>query len=1064
MRACPTCGFENPEGFKFCGQCGSALAAAPSERELRKLVTVVFSDISGSTALGEKADPESVRRVIGRYFDEMRAALEHHGGTVEKFIGDAVMAVFGIPHLHEDDALRAVRAAAEMRDRLAGLNDELESDYGIRIQTRLGIATGEVVAGGSARGDWFVTGDAVNVAERLERSAAPGEILLAAETYSLARDAVDVEPLDQLAVKGKAEPLQAYRLLNVTPGAPAHARRSDSAMIGRSAELGLLQQAFDRAVAEPACHLFTVLGAAGVGKSRLLTEFLRTVGRDARVLTGRCLPYGEGITFWPALEVVKQAAGIGEGDPPERAQAKIAAVLAEEDSAGLAAERVAGLLGITKAAASSEEGFWGVRKLLEALASSTPLVVVFDDLHWAELTFLDLIEHVADWSREAPILLVGMARPELLEVRPAWAGGKRSATTIFLEPLPDRDCDALIHNLLGQAALDADVQSKIRRAAEGNPLFVEETLSMLIDDGLLVRRNGQWLIAGDLSRLRVPPTIQLLLASRLDQLGRDERQALERAAVEGDVFHRGLVEALTPVEARPSVTERLLGLVRKELIRPHRATFVDEDAFRFRHALIQEAAYHAVPKETRAELHEACAGWLEQKGEKYDELVGYHLEQAVQHRLELGPLDDRGRELAGRAGGLLADGGRRAHARGDTPAALSLFERAAALLKDVLPDAEVLLDLGRSLLETGDFARAEEALREAGELAEARGDRALSARALLERSHVRFSIERGASIADYLEETRHAIDALDEVGDDVGLARAWWMVGEMRWLRCEFGAAEDALTRSLAHSERAGAQRDLSRARTYLVLAAIDGPTPLEAALQRCREILQQAAGDQALEANIGFAMASAESMRGRFDEARALAARSTAIYEELGRPFALAAWSLQPGTVELLADDPVAAERFLRAGYETLSSMGEKVNLSLIAASLAEALHLQGRDEEAEHLTVVSEEATSPEDVWSQVAWRSTRANIRAARGQASEAEKLAREAVGLISGTDALNMRATAILSLARAVGAAGQADEAARHVADALRFYEEKGNVVAAAKARALLAAGALKIGAA
>ncbi len=811
MQTCPNCGRGNPDGFKFCGECGSALAAPTlPARELRKLVTVVFADITGSTALGEQVDPELLRRVLERYFEEMRQILEHHGGTVEKFIGDAIMSVFGIPHLHEDDALRAVRAADEMRERLAELNEQLEIDYGMRLQARMGVASGEVVAGDPGRGDWFVTGDAVNVAERLERSAAPGEVVVAEETCRLTRDAIEVEPLGPLVVKGKAEPLRACRLLSVMPGAPGHARRSDSPIVGRVGELELLRQAFGRAVSEQACHFFTVLGAAGVGKSRLLSEFLEEVGPKASILTGRCLPYGEGITFWPALEAVSSAAGLADGDPPELARTKIASLLAEEETADLVAERVAGLLGLAETTASAEEGFWGMRKLLEALARRSPLVLVFDDLNWAEPTFLDLLEHVADWSRDAPILLVGMARPELTEKRPGWAGGKRNATTIFLEPLSAHDCATLIHNLLGQAALAAEVQNRVQAATEGNPLFVEETLALLIEEGLIVRRNGRWVVARSLSQVRVPPTIQLLLASRLDQLGHEERQAIECAAVEGDIFHLGSVEALTPHEARAGVADCLLALVRKELIRPHRATFAGEDAFRFRHLLIHEAAYHAVPKEVRAELHEGCSRWLEQKGGEFDELVAYHLEQTVRFRGELGPLDAQTQEVAVRAGNKLAAAGRRASARGDTPAAVGLFERAAVLLKDEPNRADVLLDLARSLLESGDFTRTEEVLLEASEAAAAQKDPSLAARAQLERSHMRLSVERETSIADSLREAEVAIATLEQAGDDAALARAWWVVGEMRWLRCEFGAAEDAMTRSLAHAERAGAQREAS--------------------------------------------------------------------------------------------------------------------------------------------------------------------------------------------------------------------------------------------------------------
>jgi tetratricopeptide (TPR) repeat protein len=587
---------------------------------------------------------------------------------------------------------------------------------------------------------------------------------------------------------------------------------------------------------------------------------------------------------------------------------------------------------------------------------------------------------------------------------------------------------------------------------------------MLIEDGLIVRRNGRWVVAGELSQVRVPPTIQLLLASRLDQLGQEERQAIECAAVEGDIFHLGSVQALTPAEARPGVGDCLLALVRKELIRPHRATFAGEDAFRFRHLLIHEAAYHAVPKEVRADLHEGCSRWLAQKGGEFDELIAYHLEQAVRFRSELGPLDAHGQELAARAGNLLAAAARRASARGDTPAALGLFERAVALLKDEPNRGEVLLDLARSLLETGDFTRTEQVLTEASEAAAARQDRALAARAQLERSNMELSVERDTSIADSLRQVKGAIATLEQAGDDAALARAWWVVGEMRWLRCEFAAAEEEMTRSLAHAERAGAEREVLRARTFLALAAIEGPRPVPEALRRCREVLEQATGDQVLEANIGYAMASAEAMRGRFDEARGLVARSTAIYEEIGVPFSLATWSHWPGMVELLAGDLEAAERILRSGYETLVSLGEKLNLSSIAVSLAETLYLQGRTGEAEQLTVVSQGASSAEDVWAQVAWRSTRAKILARRGDLEDAERLAREAVDLIAETDALTMRAHALMSLAQVLAATDRAEEAAECAAEGVRLYEMKGNLVAAEKARARVAPGAFKTGAA
>ena len=402
---------------------------------MRKTVTVLFCDVTGSTALGERQDPERLRRVMTRYFEVAQEILERHQGKVEKFIGDAVMAVFGVPVLHEDDALRALRAASDLKAALRDLNVDLERTHGVRIEVRTGVNSGEVIAGDPTRDNSFVSGDVVVVAERLQRSAAPGEILIGEETYRLARDAINAEPLEPLTVKGKRDRVMAYRLLEVVPGAPALARRFDSPMVGRTRELALLESAFSRACREESCHLFTVLGPAGVGKSRLVAEALAAIGDRGRVLSGSCLPYGEGITFWPVLEIVKQLTEIDDGDSPAEARAKIEAVLAGEPDAELVAARVAQLIGLAETGVAVEEGFWGVRHLFEAIAREHPLVIVFDDLNWAEPTLLDLVEHIADWSRDASILLVAMARPDLLDARPAWGGGKHNATAIFLEPL-----------------------------------------------------------------------------------------------------------------------------------------------------------------------------------------------------------------------------------------------------------------------------------------------------------------------------------------------------------------------------------------------------------------------------------------------------------------------------------------------------------------------------------------------------------------------------------------------------------------------------------------------------
>src|SRR3954452_14582121 len=545
MSACPACTKDVAGDYAFCPFCGAALVAPPRRREVRKVVTVLFCDVTGSTELGERLDPEALRLLLVRYFDRMKAIVESHGGSVEKFIGDAVMAVFGVPTVHEDDALRALRAAVAMRDALPELG----------IEGRIGVMTGEVVTGTEER---LPPGDAVNVAARLEQAPQPGEILIGHETLQLTRDAADVDTVPPLTVKGKGEPLVAYRLLTVH-GDEGLSRRLDTPLVGRRTELRRLHDAYDQAATDESCQLFTILGSAGVGKSRVTAEFLTSLG-DARICRGRCLPYGEGITYWPVVEVIKQL--------PE---------VELEPAVSLGVEAV--LNG--SAASSTEQIAWSFRKLLEAHAADGPLVCVFDDVHWGEETFLDLVESVADLSRGAPILLLCVARPELLDRRPGWAGGKVNSTSVLLEPLGPVEAAEMVASL---AVVDDELRARICDASEGNPLFVEQMVAL---------GNGSG--AAD---AQVPPQISALLTARLEQLDDEERSVLERGAVEGRIFHRRAVQALAPDENH--LVTRLTSLVRKELIRPEKSMFAGDYAFRFRHLLIRDAAYESMPKATRA--------------------------------------------------------------------------------------------------------------------------------------------------------------------------------------------------------------------------------------------------------------------------------------------------------------------------------------------------------------------------------------------------------------------------------------------------------------------------------
>ena len=997
MHRCPSCGASNAEGARFCSACGAALVPAAS-REVRKTVTVLFADVTGSTALGELLDPESFRRVMARYFEVARASLERHGGTVEKFIGDAVMAAFGVPTLHEDDALRALRAAVELRDELVAMNVELESAYGVTLRLRTGINTGEVVTGTEER---LVTGDAVNVAARLEQAAEPGEILIGESTYALARGAIEAERVEPLAAKGKTEPLSAFRLLGVRTGAPAFERRLDAPLVGRQDELARVRTAFDEAVTARGCRLVTVLGPPGIGKSRLAREVAATLAGEASVLVGRCLPYGEGITYWPLVEIFREAGA------------------EDELEAALAAD-------------GPEEVFWSVRKSLEQRARERPLALVVEDIHWAEPTLLDLAEHLGEWTRDAPVLLLCLARPELLDERPAWRG-----ELLTLEPLSRGESEELIENLLaGAARLEDGTRARIREVAEGNPLFVEQLLAMLAEGG----------DAGD-----VPPTIQALLAARLDALPEDERDVVERASVIGHDFEWDALAELAPDGRRPGGAQ-LAALVRNELIRPHDAI---PDTFAFRHALIRDAAYARLPKERRSELHERFAGWLEGRGDEFDEIVGYHLEQAYRWVVELGPPDGRALGLAGRAAEKLSASAVRARARGDVRASVNLFERAVELLPADDPRRIALLpDLGRELRDAAQMDRSEAVLVEAVELARRAGEPVVAASAAVALVDLRFHATT-ATREEVLAEVSAATRVFSEHGDEAGLAQALALAGRLRFWAGETVEALHDFELAAEHACNAGDRYQEVDCLHYLLAAVMYGPTPVADALLRLAEIRPRVQENRRLEVALLIHRARYAAMEGDFDGAREMLARAATLAEgghEVERHSHLLTAA---GRIELLAGEPAAAERAIRPACERLERIGELGYLASATPLLLDALYRQGRDDEALQLTERwhPDRLTVPEDVDAQVGWRSVRAKLLARRGELADAEKLAREAVAQVASTDDIQLRAEALTALAEVLRVAQRHDEAEIALGEALALYEQKGNVVAAATVRAM-----------
>ena len=975
-------------------------------REQRKVVTVLFCDVTGSTELGEQLDPEALRALLSRYFEQMKTIVERHGGSVEKFIGDAVMAVFGVPVVHENDAFRAVRAAVEMRDAFPALGCE----------GRIGVMTGEVVTGTAER---LATGDAVNVAARLEQAAAPGEIVIGEPTFRLARDAIEVEEVPPLALKGKAAPVSAYRLLSVRGDEPV-ARRLNTPMVGRTTELGRLRDAFDQAVRNRSCQLFTVLGSAGVGKSRLVLEFLASCD-DALVVRGRCLSYGDGITYWPVVEVAKQLPALAF------------------DGAG--AEAISALVRDEEVATSSEEIAWAFRTLLEKVALERPLVCVFDDIHWGEETFLDLVEHVADLSRDSPILLLCMARPELHERRPGWAGGKVNATSVLLEPLRPDETDVMIAAL---GRLDADLTARIREAAEGNPLFVEQMVALVEESG-----NGD---------VAVPPTIHALLAARLDQLDAPERTVLERGSVEGRVFHRSAVEALAPDEA--GVANRLTSLVRKELVRPDKPVFSGDDAFRFRHLLVRDAAYDAMPKSTRAELHERFAEWLESHDTlvELDELLAYHLEQGYLYRRQLGLTSESGTSVAARAAKYLDSAGHRAAVRGDARAAKRLLERAAELLP---PDSsgrlKVLPRLGSVLIDLGEWDHATAVLSEAAASAQHVDDRRAAAEAAVGLAFVELHRDTNASHGKVRADLERAIRVFEELEDTGGLARALEMAALVRfWAGDNTGAIEE-MERAARHAQEAGDRVTELRSLSTIVNALLFGPAPISEALEKVGEIERRSDGAKRLEASIGRVRAGLEAMRGNFDDARMLLGTADEITRELGFEMQRASGILRMAAeIELLAGDVDAAERHLREAAETLERGRDWGHFVSVAPLWAQALLEQGRANEAEAPLQLTAEWIIDDDSDAQISFNLARAKLAAVKGDATGAEELARRAVERAARGDDLNSHARALAAHGDTLDLNRRPDDAAAALRGALALYERKGNVVAAEQVRERLAA--------
>ena len=999
-------------------------------RRARKTVTVVFADLVGSTALAERLDPESLDHVLASYYAHMRGVLEQHGGTVEKFIGDAVVGVFGVPTLHEDDALRAIRAAIQMRDQLPDLNASLQERFGVGLSVRIGIGTGEVVSDRQATGHALVAGGAGNLAARLQAAAPTGEILIAAATRRLVSGAVRLEPQATLVLRGVSGRRRTWRVVQERPQ-PALARPG-AAMVGRRRQLRALRRRAELAFERERLTGVMIVGEPGVGKSRLIRELVAELGDDARVAVGRCLSYGDGVAYWPLAEMTRGLAGGVERE-------RLGRLLGGGERAEAAAATLAAAGGGNGSTATAQEVQWAFRLLLEAASRRRPLVAVFDDVHWADPAMLDLIEYLAGYAGAARVLLVCLSRPDLLDRRPALATMFGRGGVVRVEPLSAAESARLLRGLVARRRLQLGREEILARA-EGNPLFLKHYVALRADDP-----------AG-----RPPPTIQALLAARIDALPAGARRVAGAASVEGRGFHRGALEALVGADA--DVDDALEELTRRELIRPGRSGFPGDEGYRFAHILVRDASYELLVKQARSDLHAGYADWLESRdpiGRELDEIVGYHLEQAFRYRVELGQAraDDPHDPLAQRASVRLRAAGRRTALAGDRSGAAHLLRRAAELRPAEDGErADLLIDLGGVLREEGQLAEAESALAAAIRIAAGGGDQAVDARAQVERLLARVQVDPDR-VARLAERNGARLElALEEAGDRAGMAKLWHLRALLAWIRASSAEAEQAWRRAAIEAELAGDQRMVDDARGWEASSMYSGPTPVDAAIERCLVIVAGLSTNRWAAALALLPLAGLRAMRGELDAAIALLDESRTALAEFGPTLDGACIHPAEVTVLVLRGDLGAAERRLRASCRELDRMGERAVLASTEGYLAQVLLDQGRIREAGRSARRCRDLAAAGDVSAQVLWRQAQARVLLAGDRLAAAEQLAREAVDRAERTDWLGLLARALTDLAIVLAATGPTDEAASMRRRAAEAWQRKGGGVTAAIAEA------------
>lgn len=1044
VRTCTACRRELAEDARFCDGCGAPVAraeahparasTAPLDDAVRKVVTVLFCDVVGSTAFAERVDAETARETLAEYHAVAKEVIEAHGGAVAKFIGDGVMATFGLPEVAPDDAERAVLAGLELQRQFAAICDRVAERHGADLGLRVGVNTGEVATG---TGDADLVGDVLNTAARIEAAAPPGGVLVGEATWRLTRATVAYEAGGEVDAKGKAELLTTF----LATGVLAPAAEVATPFVGRDDELAVLAGAMAQARRERTAVVVTVIGAPGVGKTRLAAEFVDRHGGEAVAYDLRCEQAGA-TTFAPIADLVRAAAGLTVSQTDDEQRAGIADLLGPSlPEAPRLVELLASFVGAAPAP-STEEAFYAVRRLCEHLAVDQPLVLVIDDIQWAEPRLHDLIEHLGEWVG-APVVIVNLARPEIREVRPALAeAGRRVRAVVTVGGLDAAATRRLAAELLG-AALPPELTDRLGTSTDGNPLFVRELVRMLVDDGILVRADDGWDLTVDLEAVEVPPTIQSLLATRVERLPADERRLIELAAVVGPEFALGAVADLAGLPSEVVATT-LEGLRRKDVVESTGTYRGDEPVLRFHHILIRDAAYRRLLKKTRAQLHERVGEWTERTSVSltgdHEAAIAHHLEQAHRYRLELGLDDADTAALGRRAAALLQVAAIGSLARDDLPAAGAFAVRALALLPvDAAGRDEVLLLACEALLGVGDVAGAAEPL---AELA-ASGDERTTAWADCFAGEV-VALSDPGRLAEAEVSVGAAAERLARLGDPAGVAKARQVRALLlvRLARVADGEAE--LDRSLAAAREADDRRRISAVLGAAPQAALWGPSPVAQAGGRCLDVVRLVRitnGSPAVEATSWRCQGLLEALRNRFDTADRLIADSRRACEELGLHQDLMVTELYAGIVALLAGDASGAEPHLRLAADGLARLGIGADLGQATAHLARSLLSQGRVDEAGELATEAA-ALAGQNPQSVVVARCVQADVLVAQGRPEDAVVAARAAVDRLAGSDVVVDLANAHAAVARACTAAGDLEGARGAAAEADRLYRLKG----------------------